>query len=254
MNILHARFGNTLSYMLYMSRLKRHQLTRLRQDIPNDIYIQVRHKNPEVDIKEGYWQRMRRYSLITFTTLVAAYLLYPEYHPTVSLIPKQRPFLEVSNIPETSQQKRPPSPPRPKVPLVVEADEVPEDVTIESTELDFDNIDLPNIDFANAGQIGQISDEPMDYMEIDYKPHPTRIVTPEYPDQAKKKRITGRVIVKVLVDKTGKVEETEVVSGPEIFREAALRAAQQFGFRPGKHAGERRKVWMIMPIDFDLKN
>ena len=254
MNILHARFGNTLSYILYMSRLKQRQFARLQQDIPNDIYVKARHKNPEVDLRIGYWQRMGRYSLITITVLVAAYILYPEYHPTVSLIPKQRIVLEVSNIPETSQQKRAPSPPRPKVPLVVEADEAPEDVTIESTELDFDNIDLPAIDFANAGPIGQISDEPMDYMEIDYKPHPVRIVTPEYPDQARKKRITGRVIVKVLVDKTGKVEETEVVSGPEIFRDAALRAARQFGFRPGKHAGERRKVWMIMPIDFDLKN
>ncbi|MFT5365091.1 MAG: TonB family protein [Candidatus Latescibacterota bacterium] len=252
MNIVHARFGNTLSYSLYMSRAKRQQLARLRQDNPTEYHVKTRHKNPEADLHSQYWPRFKRYSLFTFLALVATYVLYPEYYPTVSLIPKQRPMFAVSDIPETSQQKRAPSPPRPKVPLAVEGEEVPDDVTIESTELDFDNIDLP--DLAMAGPIGHISDEPMDYMEIDYKPHPVRIVTPEYPNEARKKHITGRVIVKVLVDKDGNVEETEVVSGPEVFRDAALKAAQQFRFRPGKHAGERRKVWMIMPIDFDLKN
>ena len=252
MNILHARFGNTLSYALYTAREKQRQFQRLQADTPNDIQIQTREKSPEVDLNKGYWQRIQRYSLITFVVLLATYLFYPEYHPTVSLIPKQRVVLEVSDIPETSQQKRAPAPPRPKVPLAVEGEEVPEDVTIESTELDLDSIDLP--DLAMSGPVGQISDEPMDYMEIDYKPHPVRIVTPEYPNDARKKRITGRVTVKVLVDKAGNVEAVEVVNGPEVFREAALKAAQQFRFRPGKHAGERRKVWMIMPIDFDLKN
>lgn len=252
MNIVHARFGNTLSYSLYKARAKQRQFARLQQDIPTKYHIQIREKSPEADLSQGYWKRIAHYSLLTFVLLLATYIFYPEYHPTVSLIPKQSVVLEVSDIPETSQQKRAPAPPRPKVPLAVEGEEVPEDVTIESTELDLDNIDLPDI--ALTGQVGQISDEPMDYMEIDYKPHPIRIVTPEYPEEARKKRITGRVIVKVLVDKSGKVEKTEVVSGPEVFREAALKAAQQFGFRAGKHAGERRKVWMIMPIDFDLKN
>jgi len=252
MNILHARFGNSLSYSLYTSRAKQRQFARLQQDIPTEHHVQIRYKNPDADLRIGYWQRVSRYSLITLATLIATYAFYPEYHPTVSLIPKQRLVLQVSDIPETSQQKRAPAPPRPQVPLAVEGEEVPDDVTIESTELDFDNIDLPDLAMA-AGPVGQISEEPMDYSDIDYKPHPVRIVTPEYPPEAMKKKIIGRVIVKVLVDKAGNVEETEVVSGPEILREAALKAAQSFRFRPGKHAGERRKVWMIMPIDFDLK-
>jgi TonB family protein len=252
MNIVHARFGNTLSYSLYLSRTKQRQSERLKKDIPTESTVLTRGKSTDFDLHNLYWQRIGRYSLLTWFVLFATYVIYPEYHPTVSLIPKQMPMLEVSNIPETSQQKRAPAPPRPKVPLAVEGEEVPDDVTIESTELDLDNIDLS--DLAMTGPIGHISDEPMDYMEIDYKPHPVRIVTPEYPSEARKKRITGRIIVKVLVDKEGNVEETAVISGPEIFREAALRAAEQFRFRPGKHEGERRKVWMIMPIDFDLKN
>ncbi|MDA0712035.1 MAG: TonB family protein [bacterium] len=253
MNILHNRFGNSLSYALYMSREKQRQFLRLKRDTPTHHSVKSRTKNPESNLSTGYWNRISRCALGTFLVLVTSYFVYPEYHPTVSLLPRQRPVLEVSSIPETTQEKRAPAPPRPQVPLSVEAEDVPEDVTIESTELDLDNFDLPDLAL-DAGPVGLISDEPMDYLEIDYKPHPVRIVTPEYPSEARKKKITGRVIVKVLVDKAGNVEQTEVISGPEIFRDAALRAAQQFRFRPGKHAGERRKVWMIMPIDFDFKS
>lgn len=253
MNIVQARFGNTLSYLLYTARQKQRQFARLQQDIPTEHHVQQRTKHVEADVHLGYWKRVGQCSLTVLILMVATYVLYPEYHPTISMIPKRAAVMEVSDIPETSQQKRAPAPPRPKVPLAVEGEEVPDDVTIESTELDLDTFDLPSLEMA-SGPVGQISDEPMDYMEIDYKPHPVRIVTPEYPEDARKKKVTGRVIVKVLVDKAGNVEETEVVSGPEVFRGAALRAAQQFRFRPGKHAGERRKVWMIMPIDFDLKN
>ena len=48
------------------------------------------------------------------------------------------------------------------------------------------------------------------------------------------------------------LEHAEVLHGPEVFREAALAAARQFRFRPGRHEGERRKVWMRMPITFKL--
>ena len=84
-------------------------------------------------------------------------------------------------------------------------------------------------------------------------PYPIRIVTPEYPAEARRSRKEGRVMVRVLVDKAGNVEKVEILQGPEIFRKVAETAAWQFRFRPGKHEGERRKVWMIMPIEFLLK-
>jgi len=136
--------------------------------------------------------------------------------------------------------------------LAVEGEDVPEDVTIETTELDLDSMPL---DLRLQGPIamGPPSDDPLDISEIEYKPHPIRIVAPEYPRSAHKSKQEGEVRVRVLVDKKGNVEKVEVLSGPEIFREAAVEAARQFRFRPGRHEGERRKVWMIMPINFSLK-
>ena len=250
MNIVHTRFGNTLLDLLYYTRARKRQFQRLLADRPTGIAITTRHKKPEADLKRAYWPTTQRASLITLGLMVLFYLVYPEHHPTVVMGAKPKRYVQVSNIPQTSQQKRPPPPPRPKVPLAVEGYEVPEDITIESTDLDLDvAFDLPSL----GPQIGPMSDEPLDYTEIDYKPHPIRIVTPEYPVEARRGRKEGRVMVRVLVDKQGNVEKVEVLHGPDLFRKAAESAAWQFRFRPGKHEGERRKVWMVMPIEFSLK-
>lgn len=249
MNIVQARFGNTLLDLLYHTRARKRQFRRMLADRPTGIAIFTRKKNPEVDLKRAYWPTIKRASLIACGLMLFTYLVYPEYHPTVVLGARPAHAIQVSNIPQTSQQKRPPPPPRPKVPLAVEGEEVPEDITIESTDLDLDvAFDIPL-----GPQIGPMSDEPLDYTEIDYKPHPIRIVTPEYPAEARRGRKEGRVMVRVLVDKQGNVEKVEVLHGSELFRHAAAAAAWQFRFRPGKHEGERRKVWMVMPIEFSLK-
>ena len=247
MNLVQIRFGNTLSGQIYRARSAQREFQKRLSAQPCDVQIETRSKNHDANLKLPYWPNMMRASLLNLLLFIAVFSLYPEYHPTVHLT-KSVIKIPTVDIPETSQQKRPPPPPRPQVPLAVEGDEIPEDVTIESTELDLDKIFIPNL----ARTAGTDKDEPLDYTEIDYKPHPSRIVTPEYPAEAKKKRIVGKVTVKVLVDKVGNVEDVQFIHGLEIFREAALTAAWQFRFRPGKHQGERRKVWMIMPIEFSL--
>ena len=248
MNLVQIRFGNTLSGQIYQARQAQREFQKRLSAQPCDVQIETRSKNSSVDLKLPYWPNMMRASLLNLIIFVGVFALYPEYHPTVHLT-KTTIKIPTIDIPETSQQKRPPPPPRPQVPLAVEGDEVPEDMTIESTELDLDKIFIPNL----ASTVGNDSDEPpLDYMEIDYKPHPSRIVVPEYPAEARKKRIEGKVTVKVLVDKIGNVEDVQFIHGPEMFKEAALAAARQYRFRPGKHQGERRKVWMIMPIEFSL--
>ena len=179
-------------------------------------------------------------------------LLYPEHHPTVYLRARPSHIIKVQNIPETSQQMRPPAPPRPSVPLAVEGEEVPDDVTIESTELDLDSVPV-DLRIRGPVAMGPPSDEVMDGFDIEHKPHPIRIVTPEYPARARKAKEEGTVVVRVLVTKDGQVEKVEVMSGPEAFVAAAVAAARQFRFRPGRHEGVKRKVWMVMPIDFKLK-
>jgi len=86
--------------------------------------------------------------------------------------------------------------------------------------------------------------------ELDDRPHPIRVATALYPEAALEDKTKGKVIVRILVGVTGMVEEVEVVKGKEIFQDAAVQAARQFRFRPGKRGGEQTTFWIQMPFEF----
>jgi len=90
------------------------------------------------------------------------------------------------------------------------------------------------------------------YDEVDVKAHPISIPTPVYPEEAKKKRIEGKVTLKVVVNVDGSVSDVSVLEGPEIFRQAAIDAALHWQFRPAEHNGRVVSVWVVMPIEFSL--
>lgn len=250
MKVIHLRFGNTISAELAEIRFKQNRFKRLLKDSPIGIQIKFRTKSHETDLKLTYKRRLYLSFGAAMGFLLAVFIFYPEYHPTLIIGTKLSAVIQLQHIPETSQRARPPSAPRPSVPLAVEGDEVPDDVTIEITDLNLDNLPI-NLNLGPVGAIGT-TDEPMDISEIDYKPHPIRIAAPEYPKKARRSKIEGIVVVRVLVGKNGDVEKVEIINGPGIFQKEAVSAAYQFRFRPGKHEGERRKVWMIMPISFTL--
>jgi TonB family protein len=61
---------------------------------------------------------------------------------------------------------------------------------------------------------------------------PVRTVDPVYPPEAKAMRIQGNVVLSVTVDKSGKVSNLEVLSGPEQLVKAALDAVKQWEYEP----------------------
>lgn len=67
---------------------------------------------------------------------------------------------------------------------------------------------------------------------------PIRSVQPIYTQLARATRISGTAIVKVIVGKDGKVSNPRFISGPIIFRDAALDAAKQWLFEPAKLNGQ----------------
>ena len=90
------------------------------------------------------------------------------------------------------------------------------------------------------------------YDEVDVKAHPISVPTPVYPEEAKKKRIEGKVTLKVVVNVDGSVSDVSVLEGPEIFHQAAIDAALHWQFRPAEHNGKVVPVWMVMTIEFSL--
>ncbi len=92
------------------------------------------------------------------------------------------------------------------------------------------------------------------FEELDEKPQLKESVTPEYPEEARKKGLTGMVVVEVVLNQAGKVEKAQVQesSGYALLDEAAKTAAMRFEFSPAKKDGKTVKCKMKIPFKFAL--
>jgi len=95
---------------------------------------------------------------------------------------------------------------------------------------------------------------PMDmFIPLDVQPTPIKVVEPKYPEPARKAGVEGTVSVKALVDEEGKVKRVVVVSGPEVFHDAAIEAAEHWLFKPATKGDRPVAVWVAIPFVFKLK-
>ncbi len=103
----------------------------------------------------------------------------------------------------------------------------------------------------------QIEDEgpPPDFVPFEKPPAVIKRVEPTYPELARKAGIEGKVIVKVWIDKNGKVKEVVVLkSGVEMLNDAAIAAAKQWEFTPAMMKLGPVDVWSTLTFNFRLKD
>jgi len=167
--------------------------------------------------------------------------------------------VQMEEILQTQQFKKPPPPPRPPVPVEVPNDEILEDEPVlEGLDpLEYEPSALPP--------------PPPPAEEVEKEPEPEIFVIVEqmpeligglgelqqkirYPEMAKQAGVEGRVIVQFVVQEDGSVADAivvrEVGAGCD---EEALRAVREAKFTPGKQRGIPVKVKMSLPITFKLK-
>lgn len=75
---------------------------------------------------------------------------------------------------------------------------------------------------------------------------------PEYPAEAKYQRVSGTVIVYIMVDEAGRVEEAEAICGPPLLRESSVRAARLARFTPTLVDGKPVKVTGTITYNYNL--
>ena len=75
-------------------------------------------------------------------------------------------------------------------------------------------------------------------------------VQPLYTPEAKARRITGAVKIRILVSEEGNVIDAEILEGPDLLRESALAAARLWVFMPTELAGRPVKVEGILTLKF----
>lgn len=211
----------------------------------------VRGKNPEVDLKLKYRKVFWICTTISFVLHVATAVTFPTFDIAAAARKKDQIIIQMEDIPETQQIKRPPPPPRPAEPIETESEDVPDDVTIESTDIDFDEafVDLPPP--PPPGEA--MEDEIMEFWKVEQKPVPIKTAPAVYPDIARKAELEGKVFVQFIVGTDGRVRNVRVLRGPEIFRKAAIDAVRQFVFRPAVQNDKPVQVQMVQPISFTLR-
>ncbi len=88
-----------------------------------------------------------------------------------------------------------------------------------------------------------------------FSPELVSFSKPEYPPVARRMGVEGTVIVSVLVDENGRVEDAKLltpIAQNVGINEAAVRAARGAHYRPALKGGVRVKMWTRLKIPFKL--
>jgi protein TonB len=78
------------------------------------------------------------------------------------------------------------------------------------------------------------------------------MVRPEYPADAKDQNIQGVVLLKVIIDKEGNVDNTQLISGHPLLAPAAIKAVKQWKYKPYLLNGNPIEVESQVTVNFTL--
>lgn len=176
--------------------------------------------------------------------------------------------IEVVQIPKTWQRKkirRPKRPDLPTVPIPVEEEYIPEDLTIVPTKLDFENIPPPP-----GPPLDEYDYENYSFIPFQSPPKVIGILTSsgikrggmavvkkeiKYPRILKLVGVEGRTILGLLINKKGFVTKITIIKESEYqaFDDEAIRIASLIKFSPAIQRDRPVKVWLAMPFTFKLR-
>jgi TonB family protein len=89
---------------------------------------------------------------------------------------------------------------------------------------------------------------------VDQKPVALNLPQPRYTEEARKNKIQGTVIARVLIGPDGVVKRVTIVRGlPDGLDEQAIQAAYQIRFRPAMKAGQPVAFLQAVSIEFNLR-
>lgn len=211
-------------------------------------------KNPDVNLKLKYKRVIELGLVISLAICIIIFQAFKKFEKVEVKQKKVDLKIEVEEIPQTEQIKMPPPPARPAVPIETESDEIPEDETIEITDLDLTELPPPPPPPPTDDEAAII------FVPYDEPPVPIggfaaiqrNLV---YPEIARKAGVEGRVIVHVQIDEKGNVVRTKILQslGNNGCDEAAVAAIKSVKWKPAKQRDRAVKVWVSIPVVFKLK-
>ena len=191
-----------------------------------------------------------------FASIIAAQVLIllciklwpdPSEPKPLDIIYSSPEVIQMEEIVSTNQTRRAPPPPAPLPPVIAPDDTILE----EDILLDLDPLALtdPSMDDMPSEPEGALSTG----IAATEAPKPIRIVTPEYPRSAQRRKIHAEIVIAVVVDKRGRVQSPQIVERYLLnekdntrtlvdalghgLEEAAVSAAMRSLFRPARKDG-----------------
>ena len=176
--------------------------------------------------------------------------------------PPEKPDLDdptkLTVAPEPDPPKNPEPPPKkpePKSSSQPKAAPPPKlNSAIGSVDFEMPGFSPSNVQQASDKLVGDVEASVMTADSVDKKPEPVRRDDPELPRRLVAQQVEGRVVVRALVDKNGRVERVEVVESkpPNVFDQHVLEAVRRWEFQPASYEGKAVKTWIELPFNFEL--
>ncbi len=211
-------------------------------------------KNPKYDLRLQYKKVIEIALVLTLVLCVLVFQAFKKFEHEKEETAFQVQKIEAEEIPQTQQEKLPPPPSRPAIPIESESEDIPDDVTIEETDIDFDELPPPPAPPPDEDE------DAMVFVPYDEEPKPIggfeaihrNLV---YPEIARKAGIEGTVIVYARINKEGNVIGTKIIKplGNSGCNEAAVKAIKAVKWKPAMQRDKPVTVWVSVPVRFKLK-
>ncbi len=224
-------------------------------------------KLPEYDI-----HRLSKYIFAGSLFLSAALTLFIvtrswPLKPVDTVQPLPPVVMLVQSIPEIEDRVASPAPPAPSpVEIPQERGEpVPDEVAIDESAEPVQDAIVPEsatgpsggteatASAISAGHDAGIGNQLYDVSAVEEPPRRLSNTVPDYPPIALRAGIEGTIVLKALVNVQGTVDSVEVMNGPEVFRNAAVEAANATSFSPARLDRNPVACWVIMQYRFNTR-
>jgi len=89
--------------------------------------------------------------------------------------------------------------------------------------------------------------------DLDVQPRALREIVPEYPSDADRQRLSGKVRLQLKLEADGRVSDVEIVHAdpPELFNESAIRAFRDARFAPAQRSGRPVRAQVLIEVEYD---
>jgi protein TonB len=162
-------------------------------------------------------------------------------------------IIDVINVPIFKEERKLEPPKKPTLPIEAEDEDIPDDATIDMTEINWDAVqDVPPPPDEGENEVKFTAYDTPPEVVGGFAQIAKKLV---YPELAVKAGVEGRVIIEIKLSKTGQILDAKVVQslGNNGCDEAAIEAIKSVKWKPAYQRDKPVNVIVSIPVIFRLK-